>query len=61
MFVAETLAVLATTLFPKDILEGRDIVWFVDNIGGRVPFWFNIVCDVERYIPWSSIEDPTRT
>jgi len=33
VFVAETLAVLATTIEHKESLRGRDVIWFVDNIG----------------------------
>jgi hypothetical protein len=33
VFVAEALAVMAATLLHQDILQGRDVIWFVDNIG----------------------------
>ena len=33
VFVAETLAVSATTIEHKESLRGRDVIWFVDNIG----------------------------
>ena len=33
VFVAETLVVMAATLLHQDILRGRDLIWFVDNIG----------------------------
>ena len=33
VFVAEALAVMAATLLHPDILQGRDVIWFVDNIG----------------------------
>ena len=33
VFIAETLAVLAATLEHKELFRGRDVIWFVDNIG----------------------------
>ena len=33
VFIAETLAVLAASLEHKELFRGRDVIWFVDNIG----------------------------
>ena len=33
IYVAESLAPLAASLHHREILQGRDVVWYIDNIG----------------------------